>query len=310
MEEDGPNVNWRFLEMLQAETVYGGTQLVVVGSCGLHTLHNAVKCGFTEWHMEKFLRALHTIFPNVPARREDFCNLTKSKTFALPCCGHRWIENLPVVCLTATQNIAQRSHRESSDSENRGNSLEILELVSKHDQLGRTRLEDQAKNAKYTSSLIQNEIISILAGMVRDEIIKEVKESETFSVIVDETKDVKKNGMVHESFLEFQEAERLDAAGLTETIIDCLERHGLNYKENLVGQGSDGAAVMSGKHSGVQARIRDVASHAFYVHCSAHCLNLVIVDSVESVSEAGTVFFLCWNVCMYLCQARMFMING
>ena len=60
--------------------------------------------------------------------------------------------------------------------------------------------------------------------------------------------------MVHESFLEFQEAERLDAAGLTEKIIDCLERHGLNYKENLIGQGYDGAAVMSGKHSGVQAR--------------------------------------------------------
>ena len=100
------------------------------------------------------------------------------------------------------------------------------------------------------------------------------------------------NGMVHESFLEFQEAERLDAAGLTEKIIDCLERHGLNYKENLVGQGYDGAAVMSGKHSGVQARIRDVASHAFYVHCSAHCLNLVIVDSVKSVSEAGKFFSL------------------
>ena len=219
--------------------------------------------------------------------------------------NQKYIKTLgEILCLTATQNIAQRGHRESSDSENRGNFLEILELVSKHDQSVRTRLEDQAKNAKYTSSHIQNEMISILAGMVRDEIIKEVKESEQFSVIVDETKDVKKkeqmsfvlryfyNGMVHESFLEFQEAERLDAAGLTEKIIDCLERHGLNYKENLVGQGYDGAAVMSGKHSGVRARIRDVASHAFYVHCSEHCLNLVIVDSVKSVSEAGKFFSL------------------
>ena len=90
-----------------------------------------------------------------------------------------------ILCLTATQNIAQRGHRESSDSENRGNFLEILGLVSKHDQLVRKRLEDQAKTAKYTSCLIQNEMISILAGMVRDEIIKEVKESEQFSIIVD-----------------------------------------------------------------------------------------------------------------------------
>ncbi len=68
---DGPNVNWRFFEMLQQEHAehFGGAQLAVVGSCGLHTLHNAVKCGFTDWHMEKFLRDLHTIFHNVPARR-------------------------------------------------------------------------------------------------------------------------------------------------------------------------------------------------------------------------------------------------
>lgn len=96
---DGPNVNWRFFELLQQEYAeqFGGAQLIVVGSCGLHTVHNAVKCGFTSWNVEKLLRALHTIFLNVPARREDFCNLTKSSTFALPFCGHRWVENLPVV---------------------------------------------------------------------------------------------------------------------------------------------------------------------------------------------------------------------
>ncbi|XP_041949319.1 uncharacterized protein LOC121709785 [Alosa sapidissima] len=96
---DGPNVNWRFFELLQQEHAerFGGAQLIVVGSCGLHTLHNAVKCGFNAWHMEKVLRALHTIFLNVPARREDFSNLTQSNTFALPFCGHRWVENLPVV---------------------------------------------------------------------------------------------------------------------------------------------------------------------------------------------------------------------
>ncbi len=98
---DGPNVNWRFFEMLQQEHAehFGGAQLAVVGSCGLHTLHNAVKYGVTDWYMEKFLRALHTIFHNVPARREDFCNLTKSKIFALPFCGHRWVENQMCVTL-------------------------------------------------------------------------------------------------------------------------------------------------------------------------------------------------------------------
>ncbi|XP_072564979.1 uncharacterized protein [Paramormyrops kingsleyae] len=96
---DGPNVNWRFLDLLQQEhhEQFGGTQLIVVGSCGLHTLHNACKRGFSIWHMEKVLRALHILFHNAPARREDFTALTKCTKFPLPFCGHRWLENLPVV---------------------------------------------------------------------------------------------------------------------------------------------------------------------------------------------------------------------
>ncbi|KAJ8385480.1 hypothetical protein AAFF_G00185760 [Aldrovandia affinis] len=47
------------------------------------------------WQLEKVLRAMHILFHNVPARREDFTALTKSTTFPLPFCGHRWIENLP-----------------------------------------------------------------------------------------------------------------------------------------------------------------------------------------------------------------------
>lgn len=140
--------------------------------------------------------------------------------------------------------------------------------------------------------------------MVREEIIQEVKESEVFSVIADETKDLKKkeqlslvlryyyNGAVHESFLDFQQATRLDAEGLKDKIIHCLERYGLEYRSNLVGQGYDGASVMSGKHSGVAARIETDAKHAVYVHCNAHCLNLVLIDTVKAVPEADCFFAL------------------
>ena len=95
---DGPNVNFKLVELLQKEhgELYGGAQLVLVGSCGLHTLHNAVKAGFTMWHLEKLLRAMHFLFHNVPARREDFTSLTRSSSFPLPFCGHRWVENVPV----------------------------------------------------------------------------------------------------------------------------------------------------------------------------------------------------------------------
>ncbi|KAK1902444.1 maturase K [Dissostichus eleginoides] len=95
---DGPNVNFKLVNLLQKEQaeLYGGAQLVLVGSCGLHTLHNAVKAGFTMWQLERLLRAMQYLFHNVPARREDFTSLTGSSCFPLPFCGHRWVENVRV----------------------------------------------------------------------------------------------------------------------------------------------------------------------------------------------------------------------
>ena len=80
---------------------------------------------------------------------------------------------------------------------------------------------------------------------------------------------------MHESFLDFFQATQLDAEGLKDKIIQGFERYGLEYKSSLVGQGYDGTSVMSGAHSGVAARIKVEAKHAVYVHCNAHCLNLV-----------------------------------
>lgn len=216
-----------------------------------------------------------------------------------------------VILHCATQNIALRGHRESMDLSRKGNFLGILDIIAKHDEKVLKKLNGP-RNAKYTSPDIQNEILSCLAEMVRTSIIQEVKESGAFSILVDETKDKKKmeqmsfvvryyySGHIHESFLEFEVAETLDAESLSQKIISLLERYGLDYKSNLVGQAYDGAAVMSGKHRGVQARIREVANLAFYVHCSAHCLNLVLVDTVRGLPEAECFFSLLQQLYTYM----------
>lgn len=104
------------------------------------------------------------------------------------------------------------------------------------------------------------------------------------------------NGAIKESFLHFVffSAERLDATGLTGKIVNLLGRYGLDYKNNLVGQAYDSAAVMSGEHSGVQARIKEQAKFAFYIHCSAHSavLNSVLIDVVKDVPETEVFFSL------------------
>lgn len=52
-------------------------------------------------------------------------------------------------------------------------------------------------NAKYTSNHIQNEILEVLADMVRKDVIEEVKESGVFSILADETKDLKNRNKFH-----------------------------------------------------------------------------------------------------------------
>ena len=92
--------------------------------------------------------------------------------------------------------------------------------------------------------------------------------------------------------MEFKPLVGLDAASLSDLILNRLMSYGLNVKSNLVGQGYDGASVMSGKRKDVQQRVKEFAPFAIYVHCWAHRLNLVLVDCCKSVREAADFFAL------------------
>ena len=56
------------------------------------------------------------------------------------------------------------------------------------------------------------------------------------------------------------------------------------------GQAYDGASSMSGAVSGVQRRIKLDALNAIYVHCYAHKLNLVLLNTVEAMLKASLYF--------------------
>lgn len=98
---DGPNVNFKLLDLLQKEhtELYGGAQVLIVGSCGLHTLHNAMKTGFTAWQIDKQSSCPLYNLANwqaafLPAERTTPSPLGRP---AFPSfCSHRWVENVPV----------------------------------------------------------------------------------------------------------------------------------------------------------------------------------------------------------------------
>ncbi|KAJ8306269.1 hypothetical protein KUTeg_016814 [Tegillarca granosa] len=58
----------------------------------------------------------------------------------------------------------------------------------------------------------------------------------------------------------------------------------------LRGQGYDGASVMSGNTSGVKTRIQDIQPCAFYQHCRAHVLNLVLSATCKAVPTIRNLF--------------------
>jgi len=58
----------------------------------------------------------------------------------------------------------------------------------------------------------------------------------------------------------------------------------------VVAQAYDGASVMSGRENGVQMKIREVHPTAVYVHCMAHRLNLVVVQSCKITRHAASFF--------------------
>ena len=152
-------------------------------------------------------------------------------------------------------------------------------------------LEKSKKNCQYLSPNIQNEFISLLADAVVDEIILQVKQAKYFTLLLDKTEDVSRqeqvsfilryvngSGKINEHFIGVTAVKQTDHETLALAIKETFQKYGFSL-QNLRGQGYDGAANMSGHYSGVQAMISKENSKAIYMHCHAHILNLVLVES-------------------------------
>ena len=202
-----------------------------------------------------------------------------------------------VAVLCARQDIGLRGHREREGSSNRGNFLEILDVVASENSSLQKRMQDAPQNAKYISKTTQNELLHAAAQVITEKITDEIKRARFFSIIADETHDVSRieqlslcfryvhpeDHTVKERFVGFTDCLQLDATALATQIIGEVMKLGLNIKE-CVAQCYDGASVMSGHLSGVQNQIQErVGSGCVYIHCYAHRLNLVVVNTTSSI---------------------------
>ena len=232
--------------------------------------------------------------------------------------NHHYMKGIiDVLLLCCHQEIAMRGHNESDESANRGNFVEILHVLARHDPIIQERLNNGPRNAMYTSPQVQNILLSIMAELVQQKICLATKKAGYYSILADETKDISKceqlsiviryveveTGIVYERFLTYVEAKSQTAESLSAYILDTLSKFGLDYNF-MVSQGYDGASVMSGHCSGVQQRIKNVAPQAMYIHCYAHCLNLVLVDCAKINTDAANFFMLIEALYVFLTTSK------
>ncbi|CAN6557300.1 unnamed protein product [Malus baccata var. baccata] len=195
-----------------------------------------------------------------------------------------------------------RGHDESLKSSNRGNYLELMHFLSKHnEQVRKVVFENAPKNLKYTSSDIQKDLVRACAIETINAITKDM-EGEFFSLLVDGSRDsstkeqmavvlryVNKKGETIEKFLGVQHVFSTTSSSLEEAIERFFATTNLSMSK-LRGQGYDGASNMKGELNGLKTKILNKYSQAFYVHCFAHQLQLALVAVTKGI-EGVAIFF-------------------
>ena len=195
------------------------------------------------------------------------------------------------------QNIPLRGHREPPTRDldlatlpvdsNPGNFLALLHLLANSGSSDLTRLFHGAQGCTYLSRDVQNELISIIGDTIRGDIVADVHKARFFAISADEASDVANleqlplvvrfvdsSNTICEAFLGFLQCQDgMTGEALAQSILRYMQEIGLEAADMRC-QGYDGAANMSGKHSGVAARIQQEYPRAKYVHCSLHVLNL------------------------------------
>lgn len=248
-----------------------------------------VKNGFSSWNkaIERFKAHeksnLHRIATtsvslnkatNVPCMLSS--QLMKDKQDARICL----MKIFESIRFLAVQGLPLRGHIEENS-----NFVQLLHLRS----LNQPLLEAWLGRSKYKwiSHDVINEILTLMAMYVRRKLLSEIRKQPFYAVMAGETTDVSRkeqmsvnfryvdeNLVIHESFLGFYETPSTDSKTLFTILIDALIRFDLMLNKCRC-QCYDGASNMSGEFTGLQRRIRELVSRAYYVHCAGCSIQLI-----------------------------------
>lgn len=209
-----------------------------------------------------------------------------------------------VILFLASNRLAMRGDWDEEEKEEGGLFNSLFEFAMNRDPELIASQKHMPPHITYKSPRIQNELISIVAQLLRESIVNEVKkaDADAFTILFDGTKD--KHGMECvsiaarfilkgkplEVLLFFESTEDVDALSFTRLLLSSLESYGLDAKK-ILSQCYDGAAVMNGYKSGVMKRLQEILEKCIpYIHCFNHRLRLVIIETVKKVASVKEFF--------------------
>ena len=171
-------------------------------------------------------------------------------------------------------------------------------LLSLATSLGCTYLSalNVGGNAHYTSERIVQELVEILAQQIEDAQLAALARNSFYGLMIDESTDilvtkqlvlygryVAETGKPCSTFLKIRDLADGTAGRIEEAIRAYLADRELPMGK-LMGFGSDGASVMTGRVSGVAARLRQSNPYLVAIHCVAHRLALACSQAGERIA--------------------------
>ncbi|XP_039055743.1 uncharacterized protein LOC120198475 [Hibiscus syriacus] len=171
---------------------------------------------------------------------------------------------ISIVKFLAKHNLAFRGSNDKLYQKSNGNFLGLIEMLEEFDPVIKEHVRcitSDNIHVHYLGHTIQNELITLLAHAIKSDIIKKVKQSKYYSVILDCTPDcIHQEQMtlilryvnfsstsvsVEESFLGFLNVNDTTGQGLFDTTQDELKSLGLDI-DDMRGQGYDNRSNMKG----------------------------------------------------------------
>ncbi|XP_076922653.1 uncharacterized protein LOC143584501 [Bidens hawaiensis] len=207
-----------------------------------------------------------------------------------------------VIRFLLQQGLAFRGHDETISSNSRGNFLELVKWYCEHnDEVNKFFNSNAPGNNQLTSPKIQKEIVNACATELRNVIVNEVK-GKFFSLLIDESRDcsikeqmavvlryIDDGGEVIERFIGVVHVTDTCMTSLKAAIDNFFAKHGLTMSR-VRGQGYDGASNMRGELNGLKQKILAENKYAFYIHCFAHQLQLVVVATSSEYASVSSFF--------------------